>query len=73
MTYGFAALEARASTQEAALLDLLDRVATLERALEFEIGQREALEGVILGLSGFQKRLDRLELLAKAGRRGSAA
>lgn len=47
--------------QEAALLALLERVALLERALFFEVRQRERMEEIILKLTGLPRRVDRLE------------
>lgn len=47
--------------QEAALLALLERVALLERALSFEVRQRERMEEVILKLTGLPRRVERLE------------
>lgn len=66
-------LELRCAQQEAALLALLERVAVLERALAFEVGQREAMEQVILTLTGLPKRMDRIEADARAGRRRQPA
>jgi hypothetical protein len=43
------------------LLALLERVALLERALSFEVRQRERMEEVILKLTGLPRRVDRLE------------
>lgn len=58
---------------EAALLDLLERIAVLERSLRFEIAQREAMEQTILVLTGLPCRIDRLERESSARRRGHAA
>lgn len=55
-------LELRATHQEAALLDLVERLALLERAIAFEVAQREAMEVVILRLSGLPCRMDSIEL-----------
>lgn len=73
MTHRLAALERRAAAQEAALLDMLQRVQQLEQSLAFEVSQREAMEQIILQLAAVGLRLDRLELVAKALRQGRAA
>lgn len=73
MTHRLAALEARAAAQEAALLDMLQRVQQLEQSLAFEVSQREAMEQIILRLTALARRLDRLELGAKSQRQGRAA
>jgi len=59
----------RLDLQEAACLALLDRVERLERTLEFEIRQREAMEAIIVKLTRLPLRVDRLEVLAKSGGR----
>lgn len=51
----------RLDHQEAALIALLDRVQVLERALAFEVAQREAMEAVLVKLTGLPRRMDRLE------------
>lgn len=57
---------------ERALLQLLDRTDRLERELAGEISQRQALEEVMIAVSGVPKRVDRLELEAAACRRRHA-
>lgn len=52
----------RLAHQEAALIALLERVQVLERALAFEVAQREAMEAVLVNLTGLPRRMDRLEL-----------
>lgn len=47
--------------QGAALLALLERVALLERQVAFEIGQREALEPVIVRVASLPLRMDHVE------------
>lgn len=66
-------LTKRLAHLEAAHLDLLDRVQVLERALEFEVAQREAMEAALVMLTGLPCRVDRLERAAIAGRRSKAA
>jgi hypothetical protein len=51
----------RLAHQEAALIALLERVQVLERALAFEVAQREAMEAVLVKLTGLPRRMDRLE------------
>lgn len=51
----------RLDHQEAALIALLERVQVLERALAFEVAQREAMEAVLVKLTGLPRRMDRLE------------
>lgn len=59
-------LRLRFAHQEAALLALHERVAVLERALDFEVAQRESMEAVIMQLVGLRRRVDRLERQRKA-------
>ncbi|PTE15951.1 hypothetical protein [Pseudogemmobacter blasticus] len=59
---------ARLAQLEAAHLDLLTRVQVLERALRFEVGQREAMEAMVLKLTRLPGRIDRLEMIAARGR-----
>lgn len=66
-------LEQRLAQQEAALIHLSDRLALLERAFAFEVGQREAMEQILLQLTGVPKRMDRIEAEARAARRRSPA
>lgn len=61
--------EDRLAHLEAAFIALLDRTIVLERALAFEVEQREAMERVILGLTGLPCRVDRLELAGIAARK----
>lgn len=53
--------ELRIAHLEAALVVLLDRVQVLERALAFEVAQREAMEAVLVKMTGLPSRMDRLE------------
>lgn len=47
--------------QGAAMIALLERISVLERALAFEVKQREALELVIVAVAKLPLRLDHVE------------
>jgi len=64
-----ASVNMRITCLETAFIELLDRVAELERMLRFEISQREALETYLLPISGLPRRVDRLESEARARRK----
>ena len=68
-----ASLELRIAHLEAALVTLLDRVQMLERALAFEVAQRETMETVLVKLAGLPCRMDRLERIEMDRRKGRAA
>ena len=65
--------EQRIEHLEAAFLNLCDRVAILERALAFEVAQRESMEAVIMQLINVPKRVDRLERDTSCARKRGAA
>lgn len=55
--------------QGAALIALLERVALLERTVVFEVGQREALEPVIVQVATLPLRMDHVEAEIEAVRK----
>lgn len=65
--------ELRIAHLEAALVTLLDRVQVLERALAFEVAQRETMETVLVKLAGLPCRMDRIERIEMDRRKGRAA
>ena len=61
LSRGIADLQQLARQQGAAMIALLERVAVLERALAFEVQQREALEPGIVRAASLPLRMDHVE------------
>ena len=61
LSRGIADLQQLARQQGAAMIALLERVAVLERALAFEVQQREALEPGIVRAASLPFRMDHVE------------